>query len=76
MSTPSTGDAAASELDNVLRNSNSETEAILAAMYNPDWDLSSLQKWYKSTQQTPADLALLKIMFSLRYTPDDCSPLG
>ena len=45
-------------------------------MYNPNWDLSSLQKWYKATKQTPADLALLKIMFSLRYTPDECSPLG
>lgn len=73
---PTLGEEAAARLDNLLRNSLSNTEDILAAMYNPNWDVASLQKWYKATSQSSADLALFKIIFSLRYTHDEPSPLG
>ena len=66
---------AAAALDKQLSNPLSNTEDILAAMYSADWDATSLQKWYEHSQKTPADLALFKIMFSLRYSADDTSPL-
>ncbi|KAK5076340.1 hypothetical protein LTS08_006971 [Lithohypha guttulata] len=69
------GDDAITRLDSLLNNSMSNTEDILAAMYSADWDAASLQKWYEQSTQSPADLALFKIMFSLRYTFDDPSPL-
>lgn len=69
------GDDAITRLDSLLNDSMSNTEDILAAMYSADWDAASLQKWYEQSTQSPADLALFKIMFSLRYTLDDPSPL-
>lgn len=65
------GDQAITQLNKQLENSMSNTEDLLAAMYNPGWDIASLQKWYEQSSRTPADLALFKIMFSLRYTPDE-----
>lgn len=71
---PQTVDGAISQLNKSLHNSFSNTEDILSAMYNPDWDMASLQKWYQQSPRTPADLALLKIMFSLRYTAEEFVP--
>lgn len=68
---PETGDEAITQLNESLQNNMSNTEDILSAMYNPDWDVASLQKWYHQSLKTPADLALLKIMFSLRYTTEE-----
>lgn len=65
------GDEAISQLNKQLDNSMSNTEDLLAAMYNPGWDIASLQRWYEQSSRTPSDLALFKIMFSLRYTPDE-----
>ncbi|KAJ9653562.1 hypothetical protein H2198_007282 [Neophaeococcomyces mojaviensis] len=66
-----TGNEAIARLNGLLQSSMSNTEDILAAMYNSEWDISSLQKWYEQSSRTPSDLALFKIMFSLRYTPDE-----
>lgn len=73
---PQTGDEAITQLNTSLQNSMSNTEDILSAMYNPDWDVASLQKWYHQSSKTPADLALLKIMFSLRYTAEEIVPIS
>jgi len=72
---PQTGEDAVARLHGLLQNSMSNTEDILAAMYSSDWDATSLQKWYDQSPQGPSDLALFKIMFSLRYTIDDPSPI-
>lgn len=72
---PDPGNVAVTNLNDLLHNSMSNTEDILAAMYSPDWDAASLQKWYDQSQKSPADLALFKIMFSLRYTIEETSPL-
>lgn len=71
---PHPGDVAITQMNTSLLNSMSNTEDILSAMYNPNWDVASLQKWYHASAQTPADLALFKIMFSLRYTVEDVIP--
>lgn len=71
---PHPGDTAIEQMNISLLNSMSNTEDILSAMYNPNWDVASLQKWYHTSAQTPADLALFKIMFSLRYTVEDITP--
>lgn len=73
---PNTGNHAVTNLNTVLDNSMSNTEDILAAMYSPDWDASSLQRWYDQSRKGPSDLALFKIMFSLRYTLDEPSPIS
>lgn len=65
------GKDAARRMDQLLYDTSSSTEDLLAAMYNPSWDLKSLQQWYDNSQQTPADLALYKIMYSLKYTPEE-----
>jgi len=65
------GEVAMAQLNGLLQNPMSNTEDILGAMYNSEWDISSLQRWYEQSAQTPSDLALFKIMFSLRYTPDE-----
>ena len=72
----SPGKAATAQLDHLLNDAMSNTEDILSAMYDPGWDVNSLQQWYRSTPQGPADLALFKIMFSLRYTLDEPSPVA
>lgn len=72
---PQIGEEAVSHLDSLLQSPMSNTEDILAAMYNPDWDAASLQKWYEQSSRSPSDLALFKIMFSLRYTIDEPSPI-
>lgn len=72
---PLAGKEAVLRLNDLLGNSMSNTEDILAAMYNPDWDAESLQNWYEQSAKCPADLVLFKIMFSLRYTVEDPSPL-
>lgn len=69
------GEEAVSQLNMMLDNSMSNTEDLLAAMYNPAWDAASLQKWYSQSRKGPAELALFKIMFSLRYTTENPSPL-
>lgn len=69
-----TEDEAISRLDSLLNNSSAATEDILAAMYNSSWDVASLQRWYQKSRRSPADLALYKIMFSLRYSPEDTTP--
>lgn len=66
-----TEDEAISRLNGLLNNSSATTEDILAAMYNSSWDVASLQRWYQKSRRSPADLALYKIMFSLRYSPED-----
>lgn len=71
---PHSGDVAINQMNTSIQNAMSNTEDILSAMYNPDWDVASLQKWYHQSAQTPADLALFKIMFSLRYTVEDVLP--
>lgn len=65
------GECAVQQMNELLFNSSTSTEDILGAMYNPNWDLQSLQQWYNNSYRTPADLALYKIMFSLRYTPEE-----
>lgn len=65
------GEEAISQLNQQLEDSMSNTEDLLAAMYDPRWDIASLQRWYEQSSRTPSDLALFKIMFSLRYTPDE-----
>jgi len=72
---PKTGEGAVARLDSLLQNTMSNTEDILAAMYSPDWDAASLQDWYEQSARGPSDLALFKIMFSLRYTIDEPSPI-
>lgn len=69
-----TEDEAISRLDGLLNNSSAATEDILAAMYNSSWDVASLQRWYQKSKRSPSDLALYKIMFSLRYSPEDSTP--
>jgi len=69
------GEQATARLNGFLHDPMSNTEDILAAMYSSDWDISSLQDWYEQSAQGPSDLALFKIMFSLRYTIDDPSPI-
>jgi len=72
---PQTGKEAVARLDSLLQNNMSNTEDILAAMYSSDWDAASLQDWYEQSPRGPSDLALFKIMFSLRYTIDEPSPI-
>lgn len=72
---PQVGEEAAARLDSLLQNPMSNTEDILNAMYSSDWDVASLQTWYEQSARGPSDLALFKIMFSLRYTIDDPSPI-
>ena len=71
---PLAGKEAVHRLNDLLQNSMSNTEDLLGAMYNPQWDAESLQNWYEQSAKSPADLALFKIMFSLRYTIDEPSP--
>lgn len=69
------GERATVRLNSLLHDPMSNTEDILAAMYSSDWDISSLQDWYEQSARGPSDLALFKIMFSLRYTIDNPSPI-
>lgn len=71
MGDPKIEDEAINKFNVLLQNSSASTEDILAAMYNPTWDVAALQRWYQASPKGPSDLALYKIMFSLRYSPEE-----